>query len=382
MNKRSELRVPALEIRQGRRRLYQFAVDGKKLKDFTTVTRIHRDTDAHIGGYQRPEALAHIRAIREYLESDGAMLPNALVIAFDKRVRFKKAPGSSPGIDTSIGELIIPIDPELADEDKPGWIVDGQQRSAALRDATVRRFPMPIVGFITDDMAEQRSQFILVNTTKPLPKGLIHELLPATEGKLPAALARKRYPAVLLDRLNYDEGSPLYQLIRTPTTPEGVIKDNSVLKMLENSLTDGALYVFRDHETGEGDAEKMLALLGEFWSAVHETFPDAWGLPPRKSRLMHGVGIVGLGFVMDAITDLRVAEGVEPRKAYAEGLELLRPSCAWTEGWWEFGLHDRRRWNELQNTPKDIALLADFLLAEYRARIEDGAEVIRRRATG
>ena len=30
----------------------------------------------------------HIRAIRRYLESPEAMLPNAIVLAFDERVRF------------------------------------------------------------------------------------------------------------------------------------------------------------------------------------------------------------------------------------------------------------------------------------------------------
>ena len=52
---------------------------------------------------------------------------------------------------------------------------------------------------------EQRSQFILVNSTKPLPKGLIHELLPVTPAEdLPLPLLKRRYPAQLLDRLNYD----------------------------------------------------------------------------------------------------------------------------------------------------------------------------------
>ena len=51
------------------------------------------------------------------------------------------------------------------------------------------------------DVREQRSQFILVNNTKPLPTGLINELLPATEGELPVALLRRRYPAVLLEQL-------------------------------------------------------------------------------------------------------------------------------------------------------------------------------------
>ena len=43
--------------------------------------------------------------------------------------------------------------------------------------------------------------------------------------------------------------------------PEGVIKDNSILKMLENSLTDGALYHLRDPSTGTGDVNNMLAVV-------------------------------------------------------------------------------------------------------------------------
>ena len=49
--------------------------------------------------------------------------------------------------------------------------MDGQQRCAAIRDAKVDRFPICVTAFITDSDIEQRSQFILVNSTKPLPKG-------------------------------------------------------------------------------------------------------------------------------------------------------------------------------------------------------------------
>jgi hypothetical protein len=48
---------------------------------------------------------------------------------------------------------------------------------------------------------------------------------------------------------------------------------------------------------------QMLGLLKSFWTAVAQTFPDAWGLRSRRSRLTHGVGIVSLGHVMDAIVD-------------------------------------------------------------------------------
>lgn len=370
-----EMRLPALEVRQGKRRLYQFAVDGKKLDDVATVSRIHRDEGGEIGGYQRPEAIAHIRSIRMYLEHEDALMPNALVIAFDRRARFEAASGSGR-TGTRIGHLVIPVDPAAADEDKPGWIVDGQQRAAAIRDADVKSFPVPVVAFITDDVAEQRAQFILVNSTKPLPKGLIHELLPATgDEDLPLALLRKRYPAMLLEALNYREMSPLKGLVRTTTVVTGVVKDNSMLKMIENSITDGALYRFRDPETGRGDMEKMLEVLFNFWAAVSDTFPHGWGQPPRRSRLMHGVGIMSLGFVMDAITDRRsTGDEVPTRETYRRDLERLAPVCAWTEGYWDFGPRDQRPWNELQNTPKDIQLLADYLLAEYWSRTMDGEE--------
>ena len=365
-----EIRVPALEVHQGpTRTLYSFAVDGKQLPLFTTVSRVHRDNNTEIRGYQRPEVLSHIASIRRYLESEEPMIPNALVIAFDKRVTFEPhSPNGSQG-DVRPGTLIIPIDPDCAEEDKPGWVVDGQQRCAAIREARIKSFPICVTAFITDSDSEQRSQFILVNSTKPLPKGLIHELLPTTTGTLPTTLQLRRFPAALIDRLNYTPGSPLEGMIHTPTTPDGVIKDNSVLRMIENSLSDGALYSFRDPGTGEGDADAILALLMNYWQAVKTTFSEAWGQPPRRSRLMHGVGIVSMGFVMDAIVDRHRQSHLPSQEDFASDLIRLRDVCHWTAGSWEFGPNHQRRWNELQNTPRDIQLLTNYLLFEYKARV-------------
>lgn len=365
--KRYELRLPALEIRQGRRRrLYTFAVDGKQLPLFTTVSRVRRQ-QRQIEGYQRPEVLAHVGAIRSYIESAAPMIPNAIVVAFDTRVRFEPSRPTGDVTYVTPGVLVIPVDEELDDADKPGWIVDGQQRCAAVREADVKSFPLCVTAFITASEGEQRAQFILVNSTKPLPKGLIYELLPSTEGPLPPALMRKRFPTFLVERLNYDEDSPFRGLIHTPTTPDGVVKDNSILRMLENSLTDGCLYYYRDADTGTGDIEQMLLILKPFWRSVKKVFEDAWDQPPRRSRLMHGVGIASVGYLMDAITDEYIADGTLPDEAdYVAELEPLRDVCAWTSGYWHLGYDSLRRWNELQNTPNDIQLLTGHLLREYK----------------
>lgn len=364
--KQYELRLPALEIRQGRRRrLYTFAVDGKQLPLFTTVSRVRRQ-DRQIEGYQRPEVLAHVGAIRSYIESAAPMIPNAIVVAFDTRVRFEATESSDVNY-VRPGVLVIPVDEDLADEDKPGWIVDGQQRCAAVREADVRSFPLCVTAFITASEGEQRAQFILVNSTKPLPKGLIYELLPTTEGPLPPALMRKRFPTLLVERLNYDEDSPFRGMIHTPTTPDGVVKDNSMIRMLENSLSDGCLYHYRDADTGAGDIEEMLLILKPFWRAVKKVFDEAWDQPPRRSRLMHGVGIASVGYLMDAITDEYIARGTWPDESdYVAELEPLLEVCAWTTGFWQLGNGSLRRWNEFQNTPKDIQILTGHLLREYK----------------
>jgi DGQHR domain-containing protein len=369
------MRLPALEVRQGpKRTLYSFAVDGKLLSQFTTVSRVRRGERSAVEGYQRPEVLSHIQEIRTYLESEHPMVPNAVVIAFDERVRFEPLP-NAPGSDyTRFGSLIIPIDHAAPEEDRPGWIVDGQQRTAAIREAEIKSFPICVVAFITDDDQEQREQFILVNSTKPLPKGLIYELLPTTQAKLPSLLQARRFPAYLLDRLNHDEASPLRGLIRTPTVLSGVIKDNSVLKMLENSMSDGVLYRYRDPGHGDGDVEGMLGVLHAFWKAVALSFREAWGAPPRRSRLMHGAGIVSLGFLMDAIADRYRQTGVPSPEQFQQNLEPLREACRWTDGFWDFGPGLQRKWNEIQNTPKDIQLLANYLLVQYKARVWNRAE--------
>jgi DGQHR domain-containing protein len=173
------LRLPAIEVRQSPDHvLYTFAVDAKVVPSFATVSRIHR-TGEGLQGYQRPEVLSHIAEIRNYVESESPMIPNAVVIAFDSRVRFEPHAGPR-GPYSRIGTLVIPVDPNTPEEKRPGFIVDGQQRLAAIRDAEVDSFPLCVSAFITDDVREQTEQFILVTSTKPLPKGLIYYRLPGT----------------------------------------------------------------------------------------------------------------------------------------------------------------------------------------------------------
>lgn len=366
----TELRLPALEIKQGPTRcLYTFGIDGKRIPEIATVSRVRRDSTTELHGYQRPESLAHIAAIRRYIDTDAnPLLPNAIVIAFDERVRFESNDnGDSSTSYARHGHLIIPVDSTVDNANKPGFIVDGQQRCAAIRDARTDSFPMCVSAFITNQLSDQRSQFILVNSAKALPKGLIHELLPGTVGTLPVPLMVRQLPATLLERLNFDPNSPLHRRIQTPTNPTGVIKDNSILRMLENSLTDGALYRFR----GNNDLPNvgfMSTFVSNYWTAVASVFTEAWNKKrPRDSRLLHGAGIVAMGFLMDEIAR-HLPEDLPGPDDFAAELKKIEDDCAWTEGAWRFTNDNVRQWNDVQNTPKDVKRLTDYLLSRYRAQ--------------
>jgi DGQHR domain-containing protein len=366
-SRREQLRLPALEIKQGpNRRIYTFAIDGKHVGDIATVARIRRGDDTQLHGYQRPESLAHVAAIRRYLDTDpNPLLPNAIVIAFDERVRFQ-ADGTADDRPAFVrsGTLIIPLI-AADDPDKPGFIVDGQQRSAAIRDAKLEQFPICVTAFIADTHSDQRSQFILVNSTKALPKGLIHELLPSSVGALPVSLMVRQVPATLVERLNFGKTGPLRAMIQTPTNPKGLIKDNSILRMLENSLSDGALYPYRG-DRGGPNYGCMIEILNNFWSAVADVFSDAWGKPPRRSRLMHGAGIIAMGYLMDAIShEQRHADEVVSEAEFAADLKSIADDCHWTDGIWPFD-DGERAWNDVQNTPRDIHRLSDYLRTRYR----------------
>jgi hypothetical protein len=92
----------------------------------------------------------------------------------------------------------------------------------------------------------------------------------------------------------------------------------------------------------------------------------AWARMPAAEV---SAGGVALGFVMDAIAERLRDQGVPTRAEFAADLEGLKPACRWSEGYWEFGPGVQRKWNEIQNTPKDVQVLTNHLLVQYKARV-------------
>ena len=349
--------------------LYLFTLAAEEIDLVADVSRIARDEAGKLIGYQRPEKRKHVKQIQEYLDSADVLFPNGLILALPSEVRFKssRGPGASDGLALS-GTLEIPLDTG-PDAPRPAWIVDGQQRSLALSRTKNRRLPVPVAGFVTDALELQREQFLRVNTVQPLPVNLVTELLPEIARVPSARMSTRRLPSALVDMLNQDPESPFVGLIKrassdTATRRTAVVTDNSLVEAMKESLESpsGVLFPYRNIATGTTDTAGIRAVLIAYWTAVRNTFPTAWGLPPTESRLMGGVGIRAMGRLMERVM-AHVETGTPDAVAQAEAeLAVVADQCSWTSGVWaELGLP----WDELQNTPRHISALSNFLARYY-----------------
>ena len=332
-----------------------FTATASEISSFATIERIARDGDGRLSGFQRPQIASHIQEIKDYLKRDDAVLPNPIVIAFTDNVEVKE-------ISDQIVQITINIE-----NGPPGLVVDGQQRLSALNLIPEKNFKVFVSALLCKNDAELRRQFVLINNTRPLPKSLIYELLPTVEG-LPHRFSSRSFAADLASRLNYDPSSSLKGMIHQHTNPSGVISDTAIQKVIMNSVHDGILREFMRSPEG---VEKSFLLISEFYRAVSLVFRDAWnGHKPKTSRLLHGAGIVSMGYVMEL---LALNLGSRTWEDFQKGLAPIVGKTAWTEGTWEFGQGDHRTWNSIQNTPTDITTLSHHLLRVMRVSLRSSS---------
>ncbi|MEU1427345.1 DGQHR domain-containing protein DpdB [Nocardia sp. NPDC005746] len=352
--------------------LYVFMLRASEILDFADISRVSRDEAGKLIGYQRPQVRKHIQEIVEYLDSDVPIFPNPIIMALSPDVVFRSTRGGNRHPDDGIsdtGRLTIPLPEE--GKAKPAWIVDGQQRALALSRAQRKDFPVPITAFIADTVNLQRDQFVRINNTRPLPRGLVTELLPEVDSPLPARLAIRQAPSKLCDVLNTDKSSPFLGMIKRASMSgnkptNAVVTDTGIVEMIQESLTSpsGCLYPYRDIGRGETDFDSIIKALIIYWSAVRDTFPDAWGKSPEKSRLMHGAGIRAMGRLMDRILGTVDPLREDSPERIREHLALVVPYCRWTAGTWnDIGY----RWNEIENGSRYFQELSNYLIRTYQS---------------
>lgn len=340
-------------------KVLSFAVRADEVLQFSTIHRIGRDIDGHLSGFQRPQIAAHIHEIKDYLEKTDAVLPNPIVVAFTNNIWVEH-------LDGSLCRVTIDIS-----DGPPGFVVDGQQRLTALSQMANKDFQVFVSALICSDEAELRRQFVLINNTRPLPKSLIYELLPTVDG-LPHRFENRTLAADFTAQLNFHASSSLRGMINQHTNPSGIISDTAIQKVIMNSLSDGIMREFMQNPDGR---RRSLELVSDFYRAVQKVFDKEWnGHTPKTSRLLHGAGIISMGYVMEV---LALLDGARTWDQFAYGLSCLVGQTAWTSGEWNFGPDDKRNWKAIQNVNKDIVTLAQYLLSIVRSDLRNRRSSIR-----
>lgn len=342
---------PALRAKQAPDHdVFVFAASPDEVLKFAQIERVGRSDDGRLKGFQRHQVASHIRDIRDYLAREDALLPNAVIVAFIDGIDVQ---------DLGNGRLEVHISDAGA---PPGFVVDGQQRLTALSGLSKPDFQVFVSALVCKNYDELRQQFVLINSTRPLPKSLIYELLPTVDG-LPERYTARRFAAKVVERLNFTGGRALRGEIRQHTNPRGVISDTAMQKLVMNSASHGALREFVRLEDRE---DLAVSLINEYFEAVADVFGGEWvGMTPRVSRLRHGAGIVAMGFVMD----LLVAQRNATTKAdFVPALEILKPFTAWTSGSWSMNGYEIP-WNDIQNTPTDIDVLTHHLVRTIKREL-------------
>lgn len=344
-------RFPALLANQAAGHdVFVFAAEPKQVLEFAQIERLGRKDSGELKGFQRHQISSHIKDIRGYLGREDALLPNAVIVAFLDGVKLKH---------NKDGRVDVQID---AKNGPPGFVVDGQQRLTALSGLEKPGFQVFVSALVCKNYDELRQQFVFINSARPLPKTLIYELLPNVEG-LPERYTARRFAARIVERLNFNGSPSLRGQIRQHTNPGGVISDTAMQKLVMNSAAQGAVRDLIVHEDRE---DRAVRLIDEFFTAVAKVFGGEWtGMSPRHSRLRHGAGIMAMGFVMDL---LYANQGARTAEHFEEGLELLKPYTAWTQGNWPIAGYDVP-WNDLQNTPQDIDMLTRHLVSTTKRQL-------------
>ncbi|MDP3651674.1 MAG: DGQHR domain-containing protein DpdB [Rhodoferax sp.] len=321
--------------------------NAEQINAIAQIERLGRK-EGKLTGFQRPQIAGHITEIRNYLAKSDAVLPNALVLAFVDGAKIIKGKGS-----------VVTLEVDVSNG-KPALVVDGQQRLTALTQTRRDDFEVFVACLICKDMDELRRQFILINNTKPLPKSLIYELLPSVEN-LPERLSSRALAAAMTERLNFDDGSSLKGMVKMQTNPSGIIRDTILQKAIMNSESAGAIQTLAQRSE---DVSEPVALMSNFYAAVKNVFADDWvGHDPKTSRLVHGAGVIAMGYVMD---EIYTRTGKSTVESFAEGLQPLVGATAWTAGEWNFGANEIVPWNRIEYTPRQYVQLAEHLVGILR----------------
>jgi DGQHR domain-containing protein len=392
------LRLVALESldQQGRRR-YQFTLNGRLIRSLARIDRLDALDDT---GNQRGEIRKHVEKIAAGISS-GTFVPSPVLLVLldeatqiddnDDEVDEADAPASFVKVHpfaenseyievTSRDEPIqqlrlvileLPYRKAAFDDEKSVLLVDGQQRTAALSLVSVQDMPSVELAAtaVVASPEEAKRIFQVANDTVKISTDFSRALL-ASMAEPPGYLKKDKVRADAVKRLALvDEDSPFKSLVKHPGTrgSGAIIAYNSLFSVV-GVFADG----FPEEVISTTDA--LVDLVKRSYLAVKATWPEAWGIKPTESRLMHGVGLRSVAGLLvyklaSYLENGRSLDDPATWELLEQSLQRLSQRIVWTlaasmQGTTALKNNYVQQVAGRQNTAQDIQAVTDFLRKE------------------
>jgi len=322
--------LKCLEITQPIGTFYVGVIDAKDLFriSYSDVRRIsERDVEKYLG-IERPLSRKRVREIKNYVSTIDATFPTGVILAISsEHARY----------DYQTGIMKVDDDSEVAK------IIDGQHRIAGLEGFTGEVFQINVVIFIDMDIEDQAMVFATINLAQTkVSRSLVYDLYELT--KLPSPTKTCHNIARLL---NSKEDSPFCDRIKIlgratrPHQPltqaafveallklvsgdlQQALRDRDLVKRsptkgrkaLERAPEAETKLVFRNMFIDGRDAE-IAKVVWNYFSAVEQRWPDAWGKVDRPGNMLPRTNGFGALMRFFPLIYLRVGRpGSVPKKS-------------------------------------------------------------------
>ena len=232
-----DITVPATDMSTNEINAYLCTLNADEIFSVAEVVRRKEDRQE---GFQRNLSQVRVRQIVAYLSKPRHMFANNIIIAFDRELSFNKE------------KLALPTD-----ENKRGWVVDGQHRLAGIQKAQWKhKLAVVILSAIT--IEEMAALFRTINSTqKGVPTSLLYDLLGMTkDGDFEEIRGHE-----LAVKLNEEPESPLYNDIDMLGSGPNRISQTRIVKSLKPLITETGVL-------GRYSIEHQFGILKNYFSAI------------------------------------------------------------------------------------------------------------------
>lgn len=288
-------------------------------------------------GIQRPLKMDRVKEIQKFIRTSDGCFPTSIVISVDERC----VTLSNDNSELTLHSYEDKVDPEIVIAFRGiATIIDGQHRLKAF-DETDINWDLSVNIFVGIDEGTQASIFSKVNLAQTkVNKSLVYDLFALDKGRSPEKTCHE-----IVVALNSIPESPFFERIkRLGSATDGVFGETlsqaTVVKgilpyITKDPMTDRdigkRIGVFPDR--GAADFERrifypffhknvdaeILAILINYFSAVREKWPEAWGNTGKGAILSRTNGFNGLiRFLRDAYLTLTAQPTVISKAQFAE----------------------------------------------------------------